>query len=329
MSNATNSTGKPQGASPLVVVALGGNAIAAPGTEGNIDEQFQQTRHTAVALADAIVRGYRLVITHGNGPQVGSILRRVEIASSELYPIPLEVCVADTQAGMGYMISQCLTNEMLKRGHDLLAPTIVTTVLVDDQDPAFENPTKPIGPRLAKADAELHVQRDGWQICETDPGQFRRIVPSPQPTKILELDTIAALVELGELVICCGGGGIPVIWSNNAYRGAPAVIDKDLTSAMLATQLQATQLVILTPVEHAYIDYRKSTQRALERLTVREAEELVKQGHFTAGSMLPKMEAAMSFVRTNAEIGAEAIITRTDKLLDALDGTIGTRIVVG
>ena len=284
-------------AKPPIIVALGGNAITAGGSEGNIEEQFEQTRRTAMSLADTIERGYRLVITHGNGPQVGNILRRVEIASSELYPIPLEVCVADTQAGMGYMIGQCLTNEMLKRGHQIRATTIVTSVLIDADDPAFRTPTKPIGPRLNKEVADRHVQRDGWQIGEVEPGQFRRIVPSPHPRSILELETIAALVDQGELVICCGGGGIPVLLSHGAYQGAPAVIDKDRTSCLLGTQLKAACLAMLTDVECVYIDYGKKTQRSVTRMTVDEAEAWVQQAQFPAGSMLPKIEAAIDFVR--------------------------------
>jgi carbamate kinase len=312
---------------PLVIVALGGNAITTAGTEGNIDQQFEQTRQTAIALADTIERSYRLVITHGNGPQVGNILRRVEIASSELYPIPLEVCVADTQAGMGYMIGQCLINELLKRGREIRATTVVTSVLIDADDPAFRTPTKAIGHRMSRSVAELHVQRDGWQICESEPGQFRRVVPSPRPRQILEFETIAGLVNQGELVICCGGGGIPVLLNNGAYRGAPAVIDKDYTSCMLGTQLNATHLAILTDEEHVYLDYGKTTQRALQRLTVTEARSLIQQGHFPASSMLPKIEAAAEFVHSSAQPGAVSVITRTDMLLKGLQGKIGTRIV--
>jgi carbamate kinase len=310
-----------------VVVALGGNAISSVGEQGTIEEQFAHTQHAVRVVCDVIEDGYQLVITHGNGPQVGNVLRRVELARRELYPLPLEVCVADTQAGMGYMIGQCLTNELLRRGRERLTSTIVTTVLVDASDPAFRHPSKPIGPRLSASDAAEHVERDGWQVREVEPGEFQRIVPSPRPKKILELKTIAALVERGELVICCGGGGIPVLWTEGAYQGAPAVIDKDLTSAMLATQLDADFLIMLTSVDHAYINYGKSTQSALGPVTVDEAEELIRQGQFADGSMLPKMEAAIEFVRTSARSDAEAIITSNDKLLAALDQTAGTRIV--
>ncbi|MEM8681588.1 MAG: carbamate kinase, partial [Planctomycetota bacterium] len=291
---------------PTAVVALGGNAISVAGKEGNIEDQFEQTRRTAKSLVDAIEAGYRLVITHGNGPQVGNILRRVEIASHELYPIPLEVCVADTQAGMGYMIGQCLANEGTRRGHPLRTTTIVTSVRVDAADPAFENPTKPIGPQLSKADAETHVTRDGWQVIEVESGRYRRIVPSPRPTEILEIGTISALVERDEVVICCGGGGIPVLIEGGRYRGAAAVVDKDRTSCLLALGLKVPRLVMLTDVDHVCVDFRKPTEQPLAHVTVAEARRLVAAGHFPAGSMQPKMEAAVDFVSRSEHTAAAA-----------------------
>ena len=311
-----------------LVVALGGNAISAPGKIGTIDEQFAQVSETAEHLCDAIERGYQLVVTHGNGPQVGNILRRVEIASSELYPIPLEVCVADTQAGMGYMIAQCLANAMGRRNLTSDVTCIVTTVLINRDDPAFNDANKPIGPVLTAAQAESHRVRDGWDVREVEPGRFRRVVPSPLPRKIIEMPAIERLVDAGEIVVCCGGGGIPVAvdqWGN--VRGAAAVIDKDRTTSLLAKNLQAETLVILTAVEHASINFGKPNEQRLDRLTADEAEAHLQAGQFGAGSMLPKIEAAIDFVRNSTHSNATAIIAHVNRLADALDGTSGTRIV--
>src|SRR5215203_46037 len=228
-----------------LVVALGGNAISAPDKQGTIDEQFAQVSETAEVLCDAVERGYQLIVTHGNGPQVGNILRRVEIARSELYPIPLEVCVADTQAGMGYMIAQCLSNVMNQRNLVCDVTAVVTTVLVDPEDPAFQNADKAIGPGMSEAQAESHRARDGWQIRDEANGRFRRVVPSPLPRKIIETPAIERLVEAGQIVVCCGGGGIPVaVDTLGRVRGVAAVIDKDRTTALLARRLHAPTLVI-------------------------------------------------------------------------------------
>jgi carbamate kinase len=311
-----------------LVVALGGNAISAPGKIGTIDEQFAQVSETAEHLCDAIERGYQLVVTHGNGPQVGNILRRVEIASSELYPIPLEVCVADTQAGMGYMIAQCLSNAMGPRNLTYDVTAVVTTVLVDRNDPAFGEATKAIGPQLSATQAELHRTRDGWIVRDEGGGKFRRVVPSPLPRKIIEMPAIERLVDAGEIVVCCGGGGIPVAvdqWGK--VRGAAAVIDKDRTTSLLARNLQAATLVILTAVEHACINFGKPNEQRLNRLTANEAEAHMQAGQFGAGSMRPKIEAAIDFVRNSTHSNATAIIAHVNRLADALDGTSGTRIV--
>ncbi len=311
-----------------LVVALGGNAISAPNKIGTIDEQFEQVSQTAESLCDAIERGYQLIITHGNGPQVGNVLRRVELASRELYPIPLEVCVADTQAGMGYMIAQCLANEMGKRNLTNDTTCIVTTVLVDRDDPAFERPDKAIGPLLSAADAEAHRENDGWVIREEGNGKFRRVVPSPLPKKIIELTAITQLVETGQIVVCCGGGGIPVAvdqWGR--VRGVAAVIDKDRTTAMLARELGAPTLAILTAVEYASLHFGKPNEQRLEQITVDQADAYLQAGHFGAGSMRPKIEAAIDFVRQSEQANAVTIIAHVDHLADALDGTSGTRIV--
>ena len=247
-----------------LVVALGGNAISAPGKQGTIDEQFAQVSETAEMLCNAIERGYHLIVTHGNGPQVGNVLRRVEIARSELYPIPLEVCVADTQAGMGYMIAQCLSNAMNQRNLTCDVTAIVTTVLVDAEDQAFKKADKAIGPGLTAAQAEAHREKDGWQVRDEGGGRFRRVVPSPLPRKIIEMPAISRLVDAEQIVVCCGGGGIPVaVDSLGRVRGVAAVIDKDRTTGLLARHVEAPTLVILTAVEYACINFGKPDERRL------------------------------------------------------------------
>jgi carbamate kinase len=311
-----------------LVVALGGNAISAPGKIGTIDEQFAQVAETAESLCDAIELGYHLVITHGNGPQVGNILRRVEIASAELYTIPLEVCVADTQAGMGYMIAQCLANVMGRRHLMCDVTTVVTTVLIDRDDPAFSEATKAIGPVLTPAQAESHRTKDGWKVRDEGGGKFRRLVASPNPRKIIEMPAIERLVDAGEIVICCGGGGIPVyVDPSGIVHGAAAVIDKDRTTGLLAHRLEAPTLVILTAVEFACLNYGKPNEERLTQLTADEAEAHLTAGHFGAGSMRPKIETGIDFVRNSPHSDAVAIIAHVNHLAAALAGTSGTRIV--
>jgi carbamate kinase len=313
-----------------LVVALGGNAISAPGKEGTIDEQFAQVSETAEVLCDAIERGYQLIVTHGNGPQVGNILRRVELARSQLYPIPLEVCVADTQAGMGYMIAQCLSNAMNRRNLACDVTAIVTTVLVDSNDPALQQATKAIGPVLTAAQAEAHRTNDGWQVRDEGGGRFRRVVPSPLPRKIIEMPAIELLVDAGQIVVCCGGGGIPVaVDPLGRVRGIAAVIDKDRTTGLLATQLMAPALVILTAVDHASLNYGKSDEQPLKEITADEADAHLVAGQFAAGSMRPKIETAIDFVRNSSHTDAVAIIAHVNHFADALDGRSGTRITVG
>ncbi len=311
-----------------LVVALGGNAISAPGKVGDINEQFEQVSRTAEVLCDAIERGYQLIVTHGNGPQVGNILRRVELARSELYPIPLEVCVADTQAGMGYMIAQCLSNAMNRRNLTCDVTAVVTTVMVDADDPAFGDPNKAIGPVLTAAQAETHHTKDGWQVRDEGKGRFRRVVPSPLPRKIIEMPAIEQLVDSGQIVVCCGGGGVPVaVDSMGRVRGVAAVIDKDRTTGLLARHLEAPTLVVLTAVEYACISYGRPDEQRLEQISADEAEKYLDAGQFGAGSMRPKIETAIDFVRNSSHKDALAIIAHVDHFAEALDGRSGTRIV--
>lgn len=309
------------------VIALGGNAISAPGEQGNIPQQFAHMSDTARHLVKAIVRGLHVVLTHGNGPQVGNVLRRVEIASREMYPLPLEICVADTQAGMGYMIGQCMGNALVRRGITRDITTLVTNVLIDRNDPAFNKPSKPIGMPMGEAMAFMHRDQDGWAIVPIGDGQYRRIVPSPNPCEIVEMNTIRRLVEDGELVICCGGGGVPVIRDESGMiRGSAAVIDKDRTSALLARELNAQSLIILTAVDRVCLNYGMPDQKPLDRITVDDAKRYLAEGHFADGSMRPKIEAAIDFVEGSTDPEAFAIIAELSRLTDALDGLSGTRI---
>ena len=310
-----------------IVVALGGNAISGPGEQGTIYEQFMHSRQSARLLCDAIQAGNQLVITHGNGPQVGNVLRRSEIAASELYPIPLDVCVADTQAGMGYMIAQSLMNEFSDRQQSVAVTTVVTTVEVDRRDPAFDCPAKPIGPRLNLADAQAHQQDDGWELVQVDNQVFRRGVASPRPVKIEELSIIRRLVDAGECIICCGGGGIPVYRNEQGrLEGAAAVIDKDLTTALLARELGVSTLVLLTNVDKVYLDFGGHDQRALDELTMRQAQQYLEEGQFGTGSMAPKVEAAIDFLTNAQDPDALVIIADLTQLNAALSGSAGTRI---
>ncbi len=314
-------------ASDTTVVALGGNAISVPGEKGTIEQQQARSRRTARVLCDALERGLHLVVTHGNGPQVGNVLRRSEIASRELYPIPLEVCVADTQAGMGYVIGQSIMNELAERGRPQDVITMVTTVVVDMNDPAFADPTKPIGPRMPVAVARAHRDQEGWCICREQDGSYRRVVPSPRPQEILELAAIRDLVVADELVICCGGGGIPVCRDEiGRYRGAAVVIDKDRTTALMARSLSARQLVILTGVEQVCLNFGTPDEQPLRQLTATEAQRHLTDGQFAAGSMGPKVEAAIDFVTNTSRPDATALICHCDRFIEALDGNSGTVI---
>jgi carbamate kinase len=310
-----------------MVVAIGGNALVTPGTAGDIQDQFAHSRQMARPLADLVERGWQITITHGNGPQVGSIMRRVEIASRTVYPIDLGLAVADTQAGMGYMLAQTLHNELHHRGIEREIAAIVTSVIVDANDPAFTHPTKPIGPFLDAEAVERHRSQDGWVITEDSGRGFRRVVASPTPRRIVELQVIRKLVDGGVLLLAGGGGGIPVIENaRGELHGVEAVIDKDLTSAMIAAEVGADVLAIITGIERVYLDFGKPSQRPLAQASAEEIEKLVKEKHFAEGSMLPKIQAAMKFVQACNQPSARAIITDWTDLAAALDGKTGTTI---
>jgi carbamate kinase len=312
----------------LLLVALGGNAVGRPGEEGNIPQQFAATKAAMKPVADLLLAGHRIVITHGNGPQVGNVMRRIEIASPKVYPLPLDIIVADTEAGMGYMISQCLMNELASRGHPRVVTTIITTVRVDPSDPAFQNPTKPIGTFMSKEDADTRVKNDNWQVQEDAGRGYRRVVPSPLPIEIVELPLLKKLTDSGEIVVAAGGGGIPVMRdpTTGFYKGIEAVIDKDRTSAMLAAALNADVFFILTAVDQVQRDFNTPYAKALDKLTSSEAQALLTEGQFPPGSMAPKIEAAIDFLNQCPNPKAEVLITSCERSREALDGKTGTRI---
>jgi len=308
-----------------IVIALGGNAISKAGKRGTIQEQFYATRESMEHIAEIIINGHdKIIITHGNGPQVGATILRSEIASKTVYPLPMDTCVADTQGGMGYMIQQVLTNCLRRRGVKLPVVTAITQVLVDVHDPAFDNPSKPVGMFYNEREAkELEAGR-GWAMKEDAGRGFRRVVPSPKPIRILEAEPIKAMFDKGYVVIAGGGGGIPVaINRHNSFYGTEAVVDKDLTSAILATDVGVDTLIILTAVKHVYIDYQGENERALAKVTAEEVRAFMEQGQFAAGSMRPKIEASLKFLEHG---GKRVIITSTSRCLEALQGKTGTHI---
>lgn len=312
----------------LIVVALGGNAISRPDEEGNVAEQFANSCITARALSDLIEEGHQLVITHGNGPQIGNFLLRNEAAADVIYPLPMEVAVAHVQGGMGYMIAQTLMNELRTRGNDAIVTTIVTNVLVDLDDPSFGNPTKPVGRVLTKVVAERHVKQEKeWVIKEVGPDQYRRVVPSPYPRRIMEIDNIRRAVDARDLLVVCGGGGIPVVDDpQNGFHGMQAVIDKDLASALLATELNADTMMILTNVDHVSINFGKPNVRPIDRMTVDQAKQYRDEGQFPAGSMGPKIEGAINFLDAVDDGNARVIIGPLHRAADAVAGRVGTCI---
>ncbi len=314
--------------SQLIVVALGGNAITRPDQEGNVAQQFVNSRLAARPLADLVVAGHQLVITHGNGPQIGNFLLRNEAAADKIYPLPMEVAVAHVQGGMGFMIAQTLAAELRRRGLERVITTVVTTVLVDHNDPSFRDPTKPIGRILTKAQGDRYADEEGWSIREVGPQQYRRVVPSPLPRRIMEIEHIRRAVDAGELLVACGGGGIPVAMDPDAgLSGVRAVIDKDLAGALLATELHADAMLILTNIDQVSIGFGTPDQRAIDAMTVEKAQAFLDQGQFPVGSMGPKIQGAIDFLKASDRPQAHVIIGPLDRAADAVAGHTGTRIV--
>lgn len=309
------------------VLALGGNAIIKAGEKGTIGQQFANTRDSLGGVVELISQGYKLAITHGNGPQVGNMLRQQEAGEKEgIAPLPLGVLNAATEGTMGYMIEQSLQNKLLLSGIDKQVITIISQVVVDKNDPSMLNPTKYVGSTYYSEEQAAQLKHElGWTLREDAGKGWRRVVPSPYPTRIIPAATIKELVERGEIVIAVGGGGIPIyIEENGTYEGVDAVIDKDFASMLLALNIEAGLFVILTGVDKVAVDYGKPTQRDLDRVTVSEARRYYEEGQFPAGSMGPKILAAIDFLSRG---GSEVLITSIDRIVDAFAGKTGTRIV--
>ncbi len=309
-----------------LVVAVGGNSLIRDEAHRSILDQWERTRATCAHVAALVEAGWRVVLTHGNGPQVGFLLRRSDLARHELPTDPLDACDADTQGGIGYMLQQSLQNEFRRRGLARQAVSVVTQVEVDAQSPAFAQPSKPIGAFLDEATARERAAREGWAVAEDAGRGWRRLAPSPEPLAIVELDAIRTLVEAGYVVIAVGGGGIPVVRdAAGELRGSEAVIDKDLASSLLARGLLAETLVISTSVPRVCLNWGRPGQRELDKLSLAQARRYLVEGHFGAGSMAPKIEAVARFLEAG---GRRAVITSPENLERALLGQAGTQVTV-
>jgi carbamate kinase len=309
----------------LAVVAVGGNSLIKDKDHQTIPDQYDAAVETMAHVAGMIETGWDVVVTHGNGPQVGFILRRAELSLHELHPVALDYCGADTQGAIGYMFQRALHNEFRKRRIAKTAATVVTQVLVDRNDPAFQKPTKPIGSFMDESAAKGHRERDGWSVVEDAGRGWRRVVASPIPVRIVEEAAIRSLIEAGFVVISTGGGGIPVVEDERGdLVGVEAVIDKDFAGSLLASSLKADLFLISTAVEKVALHYKKPDQRWLDRMTLAEAKGYLQEGHFAKGSMEPKIRAIINYLERG---GHEALITDPENIERALRGETGTRIV--
>lgn len=306
------------------LIAIGGNSLIRAGEKGTIEEQLANTRRTAHAIVGLIQDGFSLVVTHGNGPQVGAALLRSERASDQVYGQSLDVCDATTQGEIGYLLQQSLHNELAAAGLRVPVATVLTQVVVDGDDPAMRHPTKPIGPFYSRADAEERARTLGWQVVEDAARGYRRVVPSPEPREVVEEQVIRDLLAQGVLVIAAGGGGIPVVRTPAGLEGVEAVIDKDRVSALLAGRLGVDCFMISTDADRVYLDYRKPTQRPLARATATDMKAYYAAGQFPPGNMGPKVESALRFLDQG---GREVIITSYEHLRAAAHGDAGTHIV--
>lgn len=307
-----------------IVVALGGNALQSGKSEATAEAQLAVVKETCERIADLSEKGYEVAVVHGNGPQVGRILLASETAKDVTPAMPFDVCGAMSQGYIGYHLQQALRFALAKRGKDIPVVTLLTQMVVDQKDPAFQNPTKPIGPFYSEAEAKELAESKGYSMKEDAGRGWRRVVPSPIPTKIVELDSVKKLWD-STIVITCGGGGIPVLETENGdLEGTAAVIDKDFAAELLAENVEADALMILTEVEKVAINFNKPNQENLGHMTYAEAEKHCQDGQFAPGSMLPKVQAAMKFVKANPD--KKAIITSLAKAIDALEGKTGTVI---
>jgi len=309
----------------LAILAVGGNSLILDESHKSVEDQYAAVEETCRHIAGLVKSGYRVVVTHGNGPQVGFILRRSELAAKELHQVPLDSCGADTQGAIGYQVQRAMYNEMKDWPQPPVVATVVTQVLVDRNDPSFKKPSKPIGSFMDEKTANEHRQKDHWDIVEDAGRGFRRVVASPKPVRIIELEAIRRLLENDIVVVAVGGGGIPVIEDEQGrLLGAAAVIDKDFATSMLARDLKADLLIISTAIEKVCLNFRKPDQKDIDRMTLAEAKKYVAEGHFAPGSMKPKVEAIIEFLESG---GKQALITDPQHLVAALEGKSGTWIV--
>jgi len=308
------------------VLALGGNAIIEAGQKGTVSEQFANTRESLGGIVELIEQGYKLAITHGNGPQVGNLLiQQLAGIEKNISPLPLGVLNAATEGTMGYMIEQSLQNRLMKQNINRKVMTIVSQVQVDKNDPSIKAPSKPVGPFFTKEQADIFGAEYGWTMVEDAGRGYRQVVPSPKPKEIIQADVIKQLVDEGKIVIACGGGGIPFyVAEDGSYEGLDAVIDKDFASALLALEIEADLLVILTGVEQVCINFGKENQEALASMSVAECKKHYEDNQFPKGSMGPKILAAIDFIEKG---GKEVLITSIEKVVDAFAGKTGTRVV--
>ncbi len=310
---------------PLVVIAIGGNSLIKDDQHRTVLDQYNAVGETARHIVPIVSEGYRVVVTHGNGPQVGFILLRSDLARNVLHEVPLASCVADTQGAIGYQISQTLQNELHLKGMAKDVVTLVTQVVVAADDPAFDHPDKPIGPFMTEADAQQRASEDGWIVGEDAGRGWRRLVPAPAPLEIVELNSIRTLLDDGTLVVAVGGGGIPVVrQADGTLTGRDAVIDKDAASCLLACQLGASVLIESTAVDKVALNFGTPQQQEIDHMTASECRRYLLEGHFAAGSMKPKIEAALNFLEQGGE---RVIITQPHHLEKALHGIYGTHIV--
>jgi carbamate kinase len=309
----------------VAVVAVGGNSLIKDKEHKTINDQYEAAAESMRHIAGMIEHGWDVIITHGNGPQVGFILRRSELSKHELHEVPLDYCGADSQGAIGYMFQQSLFNEFTKRGMDKQAATVVTQVEVDRNDPAFQAPSKPIGSFMDKDMADQRTEAEGWVVVEDSGRGWRRVVPSPLPVRIVQRAAIESLIGDGFVVIAVGGGGIPVVQDEaGLLTGVEAVIDKDFASALLASQIGADMLLISTAVPQIALNYNQPEQQWLDKMTLAEAKAYMEQGHFAKGSMEPKVQAIINYLEAG---GKEALVTNPENIERALAGETGTRIV--
>ena len=306
-----------------ILLAVGGNSLIRAGEKGTMAEQLANARRTAREIVALIRNGFRIVLTHGNGPQVGAALLRSEAGASQVPGLPLDVCDASTQGEIGYILAQALEGELLAANLTVPIISVLTRSVISLDDPAMKHPNKPVGPFYSRGEALERQRQLGWQIIEDAARGYRRVVPSPEPIEIVEIDVIRDLVARGVLVIACGGGGIPVAWQNGQPVGVEAVIDKDRASALLASRLHADLFVISTDTDYVYLDYKKPTQRPLREARAAELEQYLKEDHFAPGSMRPKIESVLRFL---SEGGKQAIIASAESLQQAVAGRAGTHM---